>query len=372
MKFTCNTKPLKDALSLGVIKSNVSKFYQKSTLAKLTVDQRNLKINLEAAYIVSQLNLTGSGDEDKTYTIFVDCVTLSDLVNTFDEKQDSVTTIEFVDGGITIHSGKSKFNLPQLVEGEDLDLMTPSPLDNTTNMITLNKADWKFVDDYQMYALAMSFIHPVYTRAWLGGDRDIIIGDYDEGIFTHSKKNNLGGPCLFSNTIINLFNILPEGSKLAKLEKTFEVNLKTDAFEYIAEFTPQHEEDEGVGSYHSEMILPMMTVEPTESAKVNITLISKFLSQSTLLSGQADDIMTITLGKDQIKFKDPNIDCTLPVEGNLGDHVMKFKTAILRLVISHLDEEIVTITPSMQDDGTLSGLLFKTANMESVISLVEE
>ena len=73
MKFTCSTKPLQSALKLGVIKSNISKFYQKSCLAKVTCSKDTLRVNLEASRIMTQLTLHGSGDEDGPVGIFVDC-----------------------------------------------------------------------------------------------------------------------------------------------------------------------------------------------------------------------------------------------------------------------------------------------------------
>lgn len=370
MKFTTNVKPLKDALDLGVISQNISKFYQKSCLAKITATKNSLKINLEAAYIVTELRLHGSGNEDVTVSKFVDCSVLKDLVGTL---TDALVEIEFIDGGIILHSGKSNLTLPQLVEGDELDLTAPSAIDSSASVVDLNKNDWKFVSDHQMFAIAMSFIHPVYTKVWIGENGDILVGDFDNSIFTHSKKNKLNSTCLLSDTIINLFNTLPEGSKLIKLDNSYIVNVKTDAYEYISEFTPQHEEDEGVGEYHSEIILPMLVSESSDAVKANIATINRYLNQSALLSGKSEDVITVTIENNEITLKDNNIDCSLQVEGTVSEkYDLSFKTALLKTLLNNLDEETVVVQPNKQDDGTVVGLTFKTSNMEATIASVEE
>lgn len=106
MKFTCNTKPLMDALDIGVINQNVSKFFKKSCLAQITASQRELKLNFEASKICSEVILKGSGDSDETSVVFVDCLLLKQLVNTFES---ATTIIEFTDSGIVLHSGKAQF-----------------------------------------------------------------------------------------------------------------------------------------------------------------------------------------------------------------------------------------------------------------------
>ena len=148
MNFTCSTKPLKDALGLGVVKSNVSKFYQKSCLAQLTATNSDLRINLEASYVSTELRLKGQGDntEDSRSTVFVDCLTLSDLVNTFES---STITLEFTQGGLILHSGKSKFTLPQIVEESDLELKRPQEVSADADKLELAKSNWKFIKDHQ-------------------------------------------------------------------------------------------------------------------------------------------------------------------------------------------------------------------------------
>lgn len=370
MKFTTNTKPLADALNLGVISSNVSKFYQKSTLAQVTCDRHQLKINLEAARIVSEIRLPGSGDEDTTSTVFVSCTLLKDLVNTFDSQ---VVTLEYVDGGLVLHSGKSKFNLPQQVDDADLALDTPSAITEGAQTIDLNKDSWKFVSDHQMFAIAMSFITPIYTKVWVSKDHDVIVGDYDNSIFTHSTKNNLDDTCLLSDTVINLFTSLPEGAKITKLEKSYEVSVKSDGYEYVAEFTPEHETDEGVGSYNADMILEMFKIDDANSITVKVDPINRFLNQAALL---ADNINTsrldMTVSSNEIAFKNNEVDCKLPLNTpSTAEYTINFMTGKLKSVLSNMDEEDIKITPFYQEDQVV-GAVFWTKNMSVLLAGTEE
>lgn len=370
MKFTVSTKPLDDALSLGVIKSNVSKFYQKSTLAQVTADRKSLRINLEAAAVTSELVLKGVGDADEPKTVFVDCLLLKDLVSTLDA---NTTEIEYAEGGIVLHSGKSKFTLPQVLEEADIELKKPSTVPAEAEVIDLNKADWKFVDDHQMFAIAMSFIHPVYTNVWVGNNGDVLVGDFDNSIFTRSNRSKLGSTCLLPDTIINLFNSLPEGSKIMKLDKSYLIKVTTDSFEYSAEFIPKNEADEGVGSYNSEIILGMLQTDDAKSISVNVEKINKALSQATLLNKDNEAKMTFNLSGNTLILSDENIDCTIDLDKPAPeDYTQKFKTVFLKSILANMDEETIKIMPMKQDEDTLVGIVVWTKNMAVVLASVEE
>ena len=84
MIFECNTKPLSDALNLGVINSNVSNFHKKSCIVQVSATKSDLVINIESSRICTQLNLKGRGDSDDYSTIFVDSLLIKQLMNTFD------------------------------------------------------------------------------------------------------------------------------------------------------------------------------------------------------------------------------------------------------------------------------------------------
>lgn len=368
MQFNVSTKPLTDALNLGVVNQNVSKFYQKSCLAQITATRRELKINLEAANVLTEVHLKGSGDSDEVVTMFVDCLLLKQLVSTFEA---SVTTFEFTEGGLILHSGKSKFTLPKMLDDSELELNPPnsSQLEGSVS-IDINQSDWKFIKDHQMYAVAMSFIHPVYTRVWMGDNGDVLVGDFDNSLFTHSKKSKLGNTCLLSDTIVNLFNTLPEGAKLRNIGSSYIITVTTDGFEYMSEFKPMYESDEGVGSYNSDIILEMMGHEES-GVKMNTAAINKFLNQAALLSTNTEDTIKLSVSGGTISLVDSNVDCKLPVEGVTEEFSVEFKTSLLKSVVSNFDEEVVSIAP-MKQEGEVAGVLVWSKNMTVVLAGIDE
>lgn len=368
MKFTVSTKPLSDALNLGVINQNVSKFYRKSCLAQLSVTRDTLTINLEAAFILSEIRLKGSSDSEATARVFVDCLLLKQLVSTFDT---SVTILEFTDDGLILHSGKSKFTLPKMIDDAEIELQSPQ-LSNASQSIPIDKSDWKFIKDFQMYAIAMSFVHPVYTKVWVGATGDVLVGDFDNSLFTHSKKSKLGKTCLLSDTIINLFNSLPDGATLEVSGDDYIIHIVSDAFELLSQFTPQYESDEEVGSYQSEVILGMMSHPEMYGVKVPTAALTKFLSQADLLSSSSEDSITFTVSDHQVVLRDKNIDCTIDIAEKAGyDYKVEFKTTLLKSVLSNYSDENIMIAPMITDDIPV-GIIVWSKELTTVLAGVEE
>lgn len=369
MKFTLSTKPLVDALALGVIDSNVSKFYSKSCLAQLTADRHTLKINLEASFVCSEIILKGSGDSDEIATVFVDCQLLKKLVGTFEA---ATTTIEYTEGGIVLHSGSSKFNLPKMVEGGELSLSTPSLATETSEVIKIDSSDWKFIKDYQMYAIAMSFVYPVYTRVWVSEDGKVIVGDFGQQLFTFSNKSKLGRTCLLSDTIVNLFNSLPDGATLTKLDKSYRIDVRTDTFEYCAEFTPQYEDEDGVGNYKASVISGAVVKDESNFFTLPVPAVCKVLSQADLLSNSTEDTIEMSLDSNmQFCLKDNNIDCKMTVEGTCKPFKVEFKTSLLKSVLNNLDEESVKVSPVLDEDESAAGVTVWTKSLCTMVGGTE-
>lgn len=374
MKFTLSTKPLISALDLGVIPANVSKYYAKSCLAQLTASKSTLKINLEASLISSKLILKGSGDVDETATVFVDCLLLKQLVSTFES---ATTTIEYVEGGgIVLHSGSSKFNLPNMVEGVSLSLNAPSAVaDATSPSIPVKADDWKFIKDYQMYAIAMSFVYPVYTNVWLGADGSVIVGDFGQQLFTASNKSALGATCLVTDTIINLFNTLPEGATLTQVGKSYLINYTSDAFTYAAEFTPKYESDEGVGDYKSGVILGVFNKDEANHFDVPVAEVLKRLNQAELLSANADDTIKLSIvhnGTDAVlKLVDNNTKHDIPVSGTCADFAVDFYIAKLKSVFNNIDEEVAHVSPVVDTTGAAQGITVWTKQIAVMLGGAE-
>ena len=368
MKFTCNTKPLADALDIGVISANISNYHKKSNIAQVTCGPNGLVINLEALNLRTELHLKGSWEGEEQQTRFVSSLLLKQLVSTFDT---ATVTIEYLENGLILHSGKSKFTLPQAIQADELELDKPAAIDASDVEITINKDDWKYIKDNQMYAIAMSFIHPVYTKVWIGDEGDVIVGDIDNSLFTLSKKGKLGSTCLLSDSIINLFVTLPEGAKLSKHGSDYIISASSDSMEYISQFTPMYESDENVGSYMSEIFIDAMK-HPEQSIAVNAAVMGKFLSQATLLSTNTDDSIILSTSSEGLTLKDKNVDCKIQVGTNGLDFSQEFNTEALRKVIANYGDAKINISPSRDEEGEVTGILIWDENLTTLIGGVEE
>ena len=367
MKFTCNTKPLADSLDLGIINSNVSNFHQKSCTVELTATEKMLKINIEASQIYTEIHIPGKGEDGDSATVFVDSLLLKNLVSTFE-----TPTIElnFEENGLILVSGKSKFTLPKMVDGDDFDLRAPAVPDSFDGAIEINQEDWKFIKDYQMYAISMAFINPVYTKVWIGERGDVLVGDFDNSLFTHSVHSKLGKTCLLSDTIINLFNSLPAGSKVVPLDNSYVIQLKTDSYEYLTQFTPQYESDESVGSYNSEIFLGMMQ-HNEEGLKVNTVALTKALNKALLLSTNSQDSILFSLEDGQVHLKDKNVDCSITATGKTeGNYTVEFNLERLKKVISNYSDEDISISP-MEQEGSTVGIMVWNKDLTTIVAGVE-
>ncbi len=370
MNFTLSTKPFADALNLGVIPANVSKYFRLSCLAQLTASKHELRVNLQASSLCTEILLKGSGDSEEEKTVFVDCVILKQLVGTLDS---STVTIEYIDGGIVLHSGSSKFTLPQLAESGEGELARPSLPAPGADKFKLDLADWKFIKDYQMYAVALSFVNPVYKNVWVGESGDVIVGDLDNSLFTFSKKSKLGNTCLLTDTIINLFNSFPEGSEITLLpeKRSYRVDVKTDGFEYATEFSPKYEGEDGEGEYGAEVILTSVGKDENNCFKVAVAPIAKFLSQSELLSSGTDNKVEFELTGTKLTIKDENIDTKVGVTGNCQDFKVSLNASLFKPVISHLDAEEVYMCPVIADEE-IGGLVIWSDNLSVALGAMDE
>ena len=368
MNFTLSTKPFADALDLGVIPANISKYYRLSCLAQLTATKHELRINLEANGVVTEVLLKGQGTEDGPVTGFVDCLILKQLVGTFEA---NTTTLEYTEGGIVLHSGSSKFNLPYLADSADGELRRPQLAPEGANKIPVNLKDWEFIKNYQMYAIALSFVHPIYTNVWIGESGDVIVGDFDNSLFTFSKKNKLGRTCLLSDTIINLFNSLPEGANVTLMDKSYRVDVKTDGFEYASEFTPKYEDDGAVGSYSADAIMESIIKDEANTFKLPVAPIAKFLSQSELLASSKDNRIEFGVSGQEVRLHDESVDCKIKIEGNCSEFNIPLNASLFKPIIGHVDAETVSVCPVMLD-GTVGGLSLWTDNLTVMIGALDE
>lgn len=373
MIFKVGTKPLTESLNLGVINANVSKFYRRSCVARICATDKELKINLEASRIASEITLKGQGDEAECTPIFVDCLLLKQLVNTFDS---SITELEFLENGLVLHSGKAKFTLAREnadIDASEISFNAPATVESVSGGIDVNKSNWKYVKDHQLYALAMSFAYAVYTRVWVGSEGDVLVGDFDQSLFTHSKKSNLPNTCLLSDTIINLFNSLPDDSKIYPVDKSYLVSVSTDGFDFRSQFEPEYEDDGEVGDYHSEIILNILTHPEKGYVKVDTAQLSKFLSQAELLSKSTEDKIKVSVTQNELILQDNNVQCKADIHkifDNIDEYDVEFKMASLKSVLSSYDSETICIAPSITE-GEIAGILVWDDNQTTVLAQVD-
>lgn len=371
MKFTVSTKPLQDAINLAIINSNVSKFYRKSCIVQISAIDNVLQLNVEASDICSMVRLNGENDSEGTATVFVDSLIFKQLVSTFDSNS---TTISFLENGITLISGSSKFDLPKLVDSEEVDFIEPYDVSVSQNDVEgpydINKANWKYVKEHQMFALADTLITPVYKRVYVGGeDGNVIVGDYDNSLFTHTVGCEFTNPCLLSDTVINLFTTIPDNSKYYKHNDNYIIYADTDAYKFISEFTPKYESDEGIGSYNSETILRIMRTPTSDFAKVDASSVSKYLGQLDILSKGPDATVKFTVEGNTLKVSNKSSVKNFTISGDCPDFNAEFKSSYLKSVLSNYPNEI-SIAPMKQDDE-VTGIVTWDDRLVTVLGSVE-
>lgn len=370
MKFTLSTKPLADALDLTIINANISNQFARSTMVELTATSSSLQVNTEASSICAQSDLHGVGDEPGPKAAFVSSALFKQLISTLESAQ---ITIEYVEGGIIVHSGSHKFTFSNIVDATDMHLKSPTS-EGLVNPQVIDKKDWKFVSDYQDFAISESFIHPVYTKIWIGQDGNVLTGDFDVSMFTKSKKSKLGITCLLKETIINLFNQVPEGTQIYQANTDLVLVSKTDSINFTAQITPQYETDEAVGSYNSDIILELMAPNANGGVKVSTAPILKLLSQADLLRDSVDDTVNTTIGAGSIHIQNQKVDGIIPVDENQTEPVtytLKFRLAHLKAILSNLPEDKVTMSP-ITTEGQIIAILFTTDTIISVLAGVDD
>lgn len=377
MKFTMSTKPLSTALDLAVIKENISDQWMKSCLAQLTVRGRDLVINLEADRIASELRFSGAPEsEAMECSVFVDCLLLKQLVATLES---STVELEFVGApgdvsALVLHAGKSKLTLPKMIDGDELSLTAPRESDyDAANSVEIDKSGWKFVKDHQMYALSMSFTYPVYTYVYVSEDGDVIAGNINTSLFTYSDKSNLKKTCLLKDTIINLFNTLPEGSKIIPGEDKYLITVSTDSFDYVAEFSPRYESEPDIGSYNADLLKEELQ-HPVTCLDVNPSVILKTLNQSLLLSGgdsQAD--ITFHIESGLMRVFDDRVERSVDLKGYVTDNPVDIKFGVKDIlsVFKTYSSDDVHVGVTFDEDGECKAFVIWDDEFTTVLGGVD-
>ena len=369
MKFTTNTKPLAEALNLGIIDSNISNFFKKSCIAQITATADTLTVNVESSMICTEIRVKGVGEGGEFAKAFVDAALFKKLIHTFE----SNVSIEFDANGIKLQSGRSKFSLGNsigdAVSIDDFSLKAPATPAQDAEFVEVDKEAWKFIKDNQMFAASQSYVKPVYTKEWISEDGDVLVGDFDASLFTHSKKGTLGTTCLLSNTIINLFNSLPESAQMTKLGKDYIIKFSKDAYDYVTQFTPQYESDEEVGSYKSDIIFKRLN-HPEKSNKVFTGLITKLLNQASLLSASSS-IIKLSVKGGAMYLDTENVNGQVEVDGDESlEYTVNFRLDTLKQVISNYGDRWIEVGPMYYDakdpTSTIVGIMIWNEDLTTI------
>ena len=364
MRFTVNTKPLKSVTDLGIIRANITKHDHRSHIVQLTASKDTLTINVEATSIKTRMTLRGSGDSDTTSIIIVDCAKFKALL---DSIETSVITLEFANGGLYIYAGSSKFAIPQMFDARDAKLNEPTDQDAAAEVTTLKPANWQFIKEHQLYAIATNEERPVYRNVWVGKDHDVIVGNMDIGMFAFSKKGDLDSTCLLPTSLINLFANIPEGSTISKLGRNYVLHIDTDSYSLITEFVPKYEDDESVGSYNADIILSK-AVHPTEFITVSVAPLIKFIGQTSIFrDSDQDKALNFEVKGNKLIISNKSNRYNAEVNA-VTAYELLFNMDLFKKVISNFDSDMIHIAPIYGDNNTPVGCQFWTDDLTAVLS----
>lgn len=369
MKFTVNTKPLKNALNMAVIKSNVSRLFYSSTLLQIRVNLSQLILNIEATELRTQVTLNGSGEGDGEDGIIVDVLTFKGIIDSINS---DVVTLQINTGNLGIIAKPSKFTLPQEMDIHDAQLKEPVTDYSNENEFTLDVAGWNFVKDHQAFALPKldslgKTACPVYHNIWVGNNNDVVTGDMTNEIFTHSNRGNFDKTCLLPISLLNLFTSVPEGSKLSRVgDNSYVLKVTTDAYTIHTEFSPRLEEDPRVGSYSADFILDKIS-HPDQSFKLEVAPVLNFLKQIKLLwKNVVPMTLMFCVRPGSLTITEQANEYTIPIDCN-DEYTVKFDAELLKSILSNFDSDFIQIA-KMETDDKVTGCSFWSNNMTVLLA----
>lgn len=368
MKFTVNTKPLKDALAIAIVDSNVSRYYQKSTLVQLTMEQNHLRINTEANAIMTEVSVYGHGECNGGESILIDALLFKKLINTISATQ---MDIEFSENAVSVRTASGSYNLPKMLDTSEAQLNRPESLTDSEIEFGLevDTDSWKYIKSHQMFARATTDEYPVYTYVFFGEGGDVLVGDYKSSIFTHSSCGILGEDCLISESIVNMFNSIPDNARLIKKGENYIVNANTDAFTFTASFVPRYESDE-LGRYNSDIFIELMSTFNKEHISIKSSDITTVLNQVQILSKRLTKLHLCISG-DTMTLSDVNMKSTIHSDVVQNQtYEVNMNPDNLRNVISHCPDATLDIYPAMNGENIV-GIMIASGSMTVVIAGVE-
>lgn len=365
-KFTISTKPLKNSIGIGIVDSNITQYYQKSMVAQLTVDANYLSIDVESVAIISEIRLAGSLEGDPA-TIIVDSAQFKKLVSTITAPQ---ITMIFNEDFLEIMAGKSRFTLPTIMDASEVSINKPTNVGKLSSQaVTLEKSGWAFVKAHQMFAKATDTKYPVYTYVYSGKDGDVLVGNMQTSLFTHSNNTStFDNTCLLSDSIINLLTSMPDGASIYSNGDSYVIHVKTDGYEFTSEFTPQYESD--VWDYNASSIIPLMSVVGLPVSSASVSEIKTMLAQVSLVANR-DSVIRCEVSSDHITFTADGALCEIDAAGGPSDpYTVILPISDLKTIIGNVSETNIGISPTYNSDDELAGITITSGNLTIVVASV--
>ena len=363
MKFIVATKPLKDALNLIVVNSNINSFNLRTGIIQLCVEDSKLRMNTESTLIFSEVHLDGEVEGDGDSFCTLDCLMLKNLISTI---SDIDVTLDFQDNSLDIYTKNSNFSIPKKND-EGIQLDRPEYDVSESDLIGDLEVDaWKFVKKNQAYALCALPTYKVYNFAWVS-KKGIITGDPVTGYFTFNDESSIEDSCLMSMDIINLLASFEEGSKLYKTDGGYVVKFDLDSFTLISQFDVYHEEEDGIDSYGEDLVFDMIYDESDVSVDVDLAELLPFIKQTMMISAAvSEEYLKMSYSDGKLSLSTPSTRFVIDDCESEGEFECTFRIHHLSNVLNHMDRELVKFYPIVKE-GEVYGLKVEGDHLVALI-----
>lgn len=380
MKITVSTEALKSGLSTLILDSSISKFNPKSCITRLTMSSGSLQLDTEYSEIKSRLKMDCTADTDDLKVIYVESSVFKRLIGSLNTGDVSLEITDKDETTLVVYAGKSKFFVPQIAEYQDVRFGIESgDIEDLETLFDKSaKFDfsaWKFVSNYQLYAIADSITSlKAYTNVYVGEDNSIIVGDYNNNLFTYSNKNTVFDSCMLPGSVVRLLIAYPEDSSVAHGDNGLWYIMchnESGNYSLISEFKTKPETD--TENYQSDKILPLMVHDDKSAVTIpNLAAIRDVLAQgSVLVSNKNDYVINLSVDKGKLHIYGNNMEYTENVDNADVSFNAAFRLQHFIDTISHLDSNEVTIMPKYRKDrngnDVVIAILLWTENLTVVL-----
>lgn len=366
------TKDLQAIVKLMIVPQNISKWVQRSQVLQITSDasQKILRLNAESENIISEAEFRGEfttdGNDGDVASLFVDCTTFRNLVGTLIHED-----VEFfmTSNSITIQDGKSRYAIEKIADIADGEFAHPRI--GETGIESIKPDDWQFIKDHMLFTAMDTTIQdrPMYQYVYINEKGTIIIGDFFRSIFSTYHINPIGDTKLIPQGVVNALCLMPEKNSAFIGDGYISTVVDTDAVHFSAEHKITTEEQ--VGGYGADVILPLFDCDDVEGLSAKSPDMLRILSQSDIVSGKIDEYIALTLGGDEILFKDTRISSTVECEGSLEETYSAYVSkARLRAIVSACPAKAVQITPIIRNSA-VTGLCISGGGVSYMIGSSE-